>query len=111
MKVRKTTTKAMLAGAFGAAAVGFGAGIAHADPPFPAPPPVPTPGISVDGPHVNGPGVDLAGPGVNIDGPGTPRLPTGLDAAPGTRRRCAGVGAAATAAAVVGAVRARPVEC
>ena len=72
MKVKKTTTKAVLAGAFGAAAVGLSAGIAQADPPMPAPP---VPGISVDGPHVSGPGVDLAGPGVNIDGPGTPAPP------------------------------------
>lgn len=66
MKVKKTTAKATLAGALGAAAVGLGAGIAHADP-FPAPPRIP--GFDVAGPNVNTPPVNIQGPGADIDGP------------------------------------------
>jgi hypothetical protein len=107
MKVKKTTVKAMLVGAMGAAAVGLGAGVAHADPMFPVPP-VPNPGIRVDGPNLgvpgvdidgpnlNGPGVDIngpdvstpgfgvEGPGANIGGPGNPAPPgQGFDVPPG----------------------------
>jgi hypothetical protein len=55
MKLKKTAVKATLAGALGAAAVGLGAGLSHADPFLPPPWPTPTdPGLSVQGPSVSG---------------------------------------------------------
>jgi hypothetical protein len=106
MNMKKTTVKATLAGALGAAAVGLGAGIAQADPPFFPVPPVPgnsgisvdgpdvgVPGVDINGPDLNGPGVDINGPdvstpgfgvdgpGVNVGGPGNP-LPPGQGFSP-----------------------------
>ena len=43
MKRKRTAAKATLVGALSIAAVGFGAGLAHADPPVPTPPPWPVP--------------------------------------------------------------------
>jgi len=72
MKLKKTAVKATLAGALGAAAVGLGAALAHADP-FLPPWPTPTdPGLSVQGPSVSGPGIDLQGPSGNIGSPFEP---------------------------------------
>jgi hypothetical protein len=115
MKLKKTAAKATLAGALGAAALGLGAGVAHAEPLFPLPPPVPghpgisvdganvgVPAVDIDGPDVSGLGVDIngpdvstpgfgvEGPGVNIDGPGIP-APPGLNynAPPGHIRQWA----------------------
>jgi hypothetical protein len=70
MKLKKTAVKATLAGALGAATVGLGAGLAHADPILPPPWPTPTdPGLSVQGPSVSGPGIDLQGPSGSIAPP------------------------------------------
>jgi hypothetical protein len=55
MKLRRTAATATLAGAMSIAAAVFGAGLAHADPPFPTPPPVP--------PSNHSPGVNLGAPG------------------------------------------------
>jgi hypothetical protein len=73
MKLKKTAVKATLAGALGAAAVGLGAGLSHADPFLPPPWPTPTdPGLSVQGPSVSGPGIDLQGPSGSIGSPFEP---------------------------------------
>lgn len=63
MKLKRTAAKATLVGALSIAAAGFGAGLAHADPPFPTPPPWPVPAPD-------------NGPGVNVGAPGNP-LPPG----------------------------------
>jgi hypothetical protein len=63
MKLKRTAAKATLVGALSIAAAGFGAGLAHADPPFPTPPPWPIPAPD-------------DGPGVNVGAPGNP-LPPG----------------------------------
>jgi len=47
MKLKRTATKATLMGAMRIAAAGFGAGLAHADPPFPTPPPWPVPSSGI----------------------------------------------------------------
>ena len=47
MKLKRTATKATLMGAMSIAAAGFGAGLAHADPPFPTPPPWPVPSSGI----------------------------------------------------------------
>jgi hypothetical protein len=41
MKLKRLVAKGMVAGGLGLTAIGFGAGVANADPP--SPPPVPTP--------------------------------------------------------------------
>jgi len=63
MKFKRTAAKATLIGAMSIAAAGFGAGLAHADPPFPTPPPWPIPAPD-------------DGPGANVGAPGNP-LPPG----------------------------------
>ena len=65
MKLKRTATKATLMGAMSIAAAGFGAGLAHADPPFPTPPPWPVPS-SVDE------------PGANVAAPGNPAPPDAI---------------------------------
>jgi len=47
MKLKRTAAKATLVGAMSIAAAGFGAGLAHADPPFPTPPPWPVPSSGI----------------------------------------------------------------
>lgn len=74
MNVKRTTAKATLAGAIGAAALGLGAGIAQAEPTFPVPPPPPVPapaapGVNVEGPTLNAPGISVEGPGASIAPP------------------------------------------
>ena len=72
MKLKKTAVKTTLVGAMGAAAVGLGAGLAHADPWSPPPWPMPAPaepGVSVEGPSLNAPGVSLEGPDASIAPP------------------------------------------
>jgi hypothetical protein len=68
MKLKRTAAKATLVGALSIAAAGFGAGLAHADPPFPTPPPWPVP-------------APADGPGANAGAPGNP-LPPGRDFMP-----------------------------
>jgi len=68
MKLKRTAAKATLVGAMSIAAAGFGAGLAHADPPFPNPPPWPVPATD-------------DGPGANVAAPGNP-APPGRDFAP-----------------------------
>jgi hypothetical protein len=68
MKLKRTAAKAALVGAMSIAAAGFGAGLAHADPPFPTPPPWPIPAPDY-------------GPGANVGGPGNP-YPPGQNYAP-----------------------------
>ena len=63
MKLKRTAAKATLIGAMSIAKAGFGAGLAHADPPFPTPPPWPIPAPD-------------DGPGANVGAPGNP-LPPG----------------------------------
>lgn len=62
MKLKQTAAKATLVGALSIAAAGFGAGLAHADQPFPAPPPWPIPAVD-------------DGPGANVGAPGNPWPP------------------------------------
>lgn len=73
MNLKKIAVKTTLAGAMGAAAVGLGAGMAHAEPflppPWPVPAPPAEPGIGVQGPDVTTPGLNFAAPGASIDGP------------------------------------------
>src|SRR5258705_10209034 len=68
MKLKRTAAKATLVGAMSIAAAGFGAGLAHADPPFPTPPPWPIPAPD-------------DGPGANVAAPGNP-APAGHDLLP-----------------------------
>jgi hypothetical protein len=70
MKLKQTAAKATLVGALSIAAAGFGAGLAHADPPFPTPPwPIPAPDDA---------------PGANVGAPGNPLPPgQGYAAPPG----------------------------
>jgi len=65
MKLKRIAASAAMAGAITTGALGFGAGLAQADPHGPNPP----------GPNPPGP-ICLGGPGVNCNGPGTP-LPPG----------------------------------
>ena len=70
MKLKRTAAKATLVGAMSIAAAGFGAGLAHADPPFP-PPPWPAPALD------DGPGANVGEPGQS-GAPGTRlRIPAG----------------------------------
>jgi hypothetical protein len=57
MKLKRNAVKAMLVGAMSIAAVGFGAGLAHADPPFPMPPPFWAPWLPVWNTELNAWGV------------------------------------------------------
>ncbi|SOJ55441.1 hypothetical protein MSIMFB_02927 [Mycobacterium simulans] len=66
MKLKKVAASTAIAGGFAFGALGFGAGLAQADPYDPVPPPVP---------------ICPGGPGVNCDGAGTP-LPPGQRGAP-----------------------------
>jgi hypothetical protein len=63
MKRKRTAAKITLIGAMSIAAAGFGAGLAHADPPLPTPPPLPIP-------------TPDDGPGAKVGAPGNP-LPPG----------------------------------
>jgi hypothetical protein len=62
MKLKRTAAKATLVGALSIAVAGFGAGLAHADPPFPTPRPWPIPAPD-------------DGPGANVGAPGNPYPP------------------------------------
>ncbi len=95
MNVKKRVVTTICAGALAGAALGIGSGVASAGPKIPGPPPWPVPG-----------------PGVNVGGPGNP-LPPGQNGLPppGHRNvRRARLGAAGTAAAVLGAVASSGME-
>ena len=84
MQFKKTAVKATLVGAMGTAALGLGAGLAQADPMFPAPPPpwpAPAPadpGVNLQGPSLNAPGISAKGPDMNVAPPvwAPPRPPS-----------------------------------
>ena len=93
MKLKRTAAKVTLIGAMSITAAGFGAGFAHADPPFPIPPPWPFPAPDV------GPGANVGGPG-NPFPPGQGYMPPPGHTGPTPKTRSSRLGSAGAAATV-----------